>query len=72
MSADDVEAAAIGRAHGSRSVGTAADATFTMTDVALSRSSVSFTLHGPEGVLGAVGPRACPGCTTPAMPPWRW
>jgi UDP-N-acetylmuramate--alanine ligase len=52
VSADDVVAAAIGRANGSRSVGTAADATFTMTDVALSRSSASFTLRGPEGELG--------------------
>jgi UDP-N-acetylmuramate--alanine ligase len=52
VSADDVEAAALGRDHGSVSVGTSADATFTMTDIALSRSSVSFTLQGPEGELG--------------------
>ena len=52
VSADDVEAAALGRAHGSWSVGTASEAAFTMTDVSLSRSSVSFTLHGPEGELG--------------------
>jgi len=52
VSADDVEAAALGRAHGSWSVGTASSAAFTMTDVSLSRSSVSFTLHGPEGELG--------------------
>jgi UDP-N-acetylmuramate--alanine ligase len=52
VSADDVEAAALGRDHSSVSVGTTPGATFTMTDVALSRSSVSFTLHGPEGELG--------------------
>jgi UDP-N-acetylmuramate--alanine ligase len=52
VSADDIEAAAIGRTHGSRLVGTGPGATFTMSEVALSRSSVSFTLHGPDGVLG--------------------
>jgi UDP-N-acetylmuramate--alanine ligase len=52
VSADDMEAAALGRDHGSVSVGTAADGTYTMTDVVLSRSSVSFTLHGPAGELG--------------------
>jgi UDP-N-acetylmuramate--alanine ligase len=52
VSADDVEAALIGRAHGARSVGTSADATFTMTEVVERRSSVSFTLHGPDGVDG--------------------
>jgi len=52
VSADDVEAAALGRDHGSWSVGTSTDAAFTMTDVSLNRSSVSFTLHGPEGELG--------------------
>jgi UDP-N-acetylmuramate--alanine ligase len=52
VSADDVEAAAIGREHDSWSVGTAPGASFAMTDVALNRSSVSFTLHAPDGVLG--------------------
>ena len=52
VSADDDEAAAIGREHGSRSVGTAPGAMFAMTDVVLSRSSVSFTLHAPDGALG--------------------
>ena len=52
VSADDVEAAALGRDHGSWSVGTAPDAAFTMTDIALNRSSVTFTLHGPDGELG--------------------
>jgi UDP-N-acetylmuramate--alanine ligase len=54
VSADDVEAAAIGRSHGARSVGTAGEATFTMTDVALHRSSASFSLSGPDGVLGSL------------------
>jgi UDP-N-acetylmuramate--alanine ligase len=48
--ADDAEALAIGGAHRSLSVGTATGATFAMTDVALHRSSVSFTLTGPDGV----------------------
>jgi UDP-N-acetylmuramate--alanine ligase len=52
VSADDVDAAAIGRAHGSLSVGTEAGATYAMTEVQQSRSSVSFTLSGPGGVLG--------------------
>jgi UDP-N-acetylmuramate--alanine ligase len=52
VSADDDEAAGIGREHGSLSVGTTAGATFAMTDIALHRSSASFTLTGPEGVKG--------------------
>ena len=52
VSADDVEAASIGRAHGAQSVGTGDGATFTMTDVLERRSSVGFTLRGPDGVLG--------------------
>jgi UDP-N-acetylmuramate--alanine ligase len=54
VSADDAEASAIGRAHGARSVGTDAGSTFTMTDLSLSRSSASFSLRGPEGVLGTL------------------
>jgi len=54
VSADDDEAAGIGRGRGSLSVGTAAGATFVMTDVALHRSSSAFTLAGPEGALGLV------------------
>jgi UDP-N-acetylmuramate--alanine ligase len=54
VSADDLEAYAIGLAHGARSVGTAPGATFVMRDVELARSSVSFTLHGPDGELGPV------------------
>jgi UDP-N-acetylmuramate--alanine ligase len=53
VSADDVEAAALGRDHGAITVGTAA-ATYTMDDLELQRSSVSFTLRGPEGELGAL------------------
>jgi UDP-N-acetylmuramate--alanine ligase len=52
VSADDKEAAALGRSHGSRSVGTAADAMFRLTELTLSRSSVEFTLHGPDGEVG--------------------
>ena len=52
VSADDDEAAGIGRAHGSVSVGTTAGATFAMTDIALHRSSSSFTLTGPGGTPG--------------------
>jgi UDP-N-acetylmuramate--alanine ligase len=52
VSADDAEAAAIGRRYGAQSVGTTEVATFQMTDVVQSRSSVSFTLRGPDGVLG--------------------
>ncbi len=50
VSADDGEALAIGEAHGALSVGTATGATYAMTDVALHRSSASFTLTGPDGV----------------------
>jgi len=50
--ADDVEAAAIGRTHGGQSVGTATDATFLMSGVTQNRSSVTFSLGGPDGALG--------------------
>jgi UDP-N-acetylmuramate--alanine ligase len=50
--ADDAVAAEIGRRHGADLVGTGGDATFTMSDLDLQRSSVSFTLAGPDGVLG--------------------
>jgi UDP-N-acetylmuramate--alanine ligase len=52
VSADDIHAAAIGRAHGAQSVGTDPDATFTMSDLVLNRSSVSFSLSGPAGAVG--------------------
>ncbi len=54
VSADDDEAAAIGQAHGSLSVGTASGATFFMSDLALHRSAASFTLTGPDGVPRAL------------------
>ena len=50
--ADDPEAAAIGREHGAITVGTDAGSTYRMEDVDLQRSSVSFTLRGPDGELG--------------------
>jgi UDP-N-acetylmuramate--alanine ligase len=50
--ADDLHAAALGAAHGAVSVGTADGATFPMTGITQSRSSVSFTLAGPGGELG--------------------
>ena len=52
--ADDPEAAAIGRAHGAIEVGSTPGSTYTMTGLALQRSSVSFTLHGPHGPLGVL------------------
>jgi UDP-N-acetylmuramate--alanine ligase len=52
VSADDIEAAGIGRAHASHLVGTSPGAAYAMTDVTLSRSSASFALRGPDGVLG--------------------
>jgi UDP-N-acetylmuramate--alanine ligase len=52
--ADDSVAAAIGREHGAISVGSSAGSTYAMGDIALQRSSVSFTLRGPEGELGAI------------------
>ncbi|HEY1652135.1 MAG TPA: UDP-N-acetylmuramate--L-alanine ligase [Acidimicrobiales bacterium] len=51
---DDVEAAAIGRAHGATLVGQAAGSDYLMEDTELLRSSVSFSLRGPEGVLGTL------------------
>jgi UDP-N-acetylmuramate--alanine ligase len=52
VSADDREAATIGRAGMSVSVGVAPDATYVMDDVDLRRSSAAFTLRGPDGDLG--------------------
>ena len=52
--ADDPEAAAIGRATGARSVGTAEDADYRIVGLEEGRSSVSFTLEGPEGELGPI------------------
>ncbi len=52
--ADDPEAAAIGRASDAVTVASTGDATYALTDLELARSSVSFTLRGPEGDLGAL------------------
>jgi len=49
VGADDAEARIVGRAAGADLVGLAADATFTMTAVEASRSSVAFDLLGPDG-----------------------
>ncbi len=49
---DDPEAAALGRAHGAITVGSAAGSSYTIGDLELQRSSVSFSLRGPEGALG--------------------
>jgi UDP-N-acetylmuramate--alanine ligase len=50
--ADDPQAAAIGRDTGARSVGMDERADYRMGAFEQSRSSVSFTLQGPEGELG--------------------
>jgi UDP-N-acetylmuramate--alanine ligase len=52
VSADDEQAAAIGAESGAASVGTAAGATYAMTEVEQSRSSIAFSLRGPDGELG--------------------
>ncbi len=52
--ADDPEAAAVGRENGAISVGADPGSTYVMEDVDLRRSSVSFMLRGPDGVLGPV------------------
>jgi UDP-N-acetylmuramate--alanine ligase len=52
--ADDPEASAIGRATGAVSVGTDPSSTYAMGDVVLERSSVSFSLRGPDGDVGAL------------------
>jgi UDP-N-acetylmuramate--alanine ligase len=52
--ADDAEAASIGRQHGATTVGSDPASTYVMDDLGLRRSSVSFTLRGPDGELGTV------------------
>jgi UDP-N-acetylmuramate--alanine ligase len=52
--ADDPEAAAIGREHGAITVGSDAPWSYVMEHLDLQRSSVTFTLRGPEGELGTV------------------
>jgi UDP-N-acetylmuramate--alanine ligase len=54
VSADDADAVAIGRAHGSTSVGTDEGATYRMTGLSQTRSSITFTLSGPDGTLGEI------------------
>jgi len=51
---DDPEAAAIGLEHGATQVGSAGSPNYTMTRLTLQRSSVSFSLQGPGGPLGAL------------------
>ena len=55
--ADDPEAAAIGREHGATTVGSDPGSTYVMEHLDLQRSSVSFTLRGPDGELGTVAHR---------------
>jgi UDP-N-acetylmuramate--alanine ligase len=50
--ADDPVAAELGRPAGAATVGTAAHATFRMSDLELARRSVGFELSGPDGPLG--------------------
>jgi UDP-N-acetylmuramate--alanine ligase len=52
--ADDADAAAIGRLHGATLVGQEAGSDYVMEELELLRSSVSFRLRGPEGVLGTL------------------
>jgi UDP-N-acetylmuramate--alanine ligase len=51
---DDPDAAAIGRSHGATLVGEAEGSDYRMEEVELLRSSVSFRLRGPDGVLGSL------------------
>ncbi len=69
VSADDPEAAAIGRAYGALSVGTAEGADFTMSDV------VQREARAPSRCVAPTAPWArcssgCRACTTPATPRW--
>jgi len=52
VAADDPLALAVGRRHGSVTVGTADDADYRLVDLALGRSSLAFVLAGPDGPLG--------------------
>jgi UDP-N-acetylmuramate--alanine ligase len=58
VSADDVQSAVIGQAHGAASVGTDPDATFSLREVELQRSATSFHLVGPRdgATSGALRP----------------
>ncbi len=52
VGADDHEAASLGRDAGAVTVGTTAGSTYTIDDVALTRTAAAFTLTGPDGPLG--------------------
>jgi len=52
VSADDPLAAALGRRHGARSVGTTPGADYPLRNVSVERSAVAFDLSGPEGPMG--------------------
>jgi UDP-N-acetylmuramate--alanine ligase len=52
--ADDPEAAAIGREHGATTVGEDPGSSYVMEHLDLQRSSVAFTLRGPDGELGTI------------------
>ncbi len=54
VSADDPHAAALGRASGAQSVGTASNSDYVMSGVDLTRSAVAFDLSGPDGALGRI------------------
>ncbi len=51
---DDADAAAVGQAHGATLVGGAAGSDYRMEDLELLRSSVTYSLRGPEGVFGTL------------------
>ena len=55
---DDPEAAAIGQAHGAITVGSAPGSTYTIGDLDAQRSSVSFSLRGPDGRAGCLHHRS--------------
>ncbi|MGH9082425.1 MAG: UDP-N-acetylmuramate--L-alanine ligase [Acidimicrobiales bacterium] len=54
VGADDPVAAALGGAHGAATVGTDAGATYPVTGLTSTRSSVAFDLGGPGGPLGRI------------------
>jgi len=54
VGADDPVASELGRRYGSLSVGVDPGATFTMSEVELSRSAARFDLAGPDGPLGRI------------------
>jgi UDP-N-acetylmuramate--alanine ligase len=54
VSADDPVAARLGAAAGAITVGTATDATYTISELTVARSAVAFDLAGPDGHLGRI------------------